>query len=223
MDIVALFQCLRPHMPATTLRQCSRIPRALLVMTGRITRRGLARWAGKGGSSRTVQRFFSPVIPWALLLGVFFRHHVYGPDDVSLAAGEAVVVPNAGKSTHGLARFLASWYGKPGPGRACFTVSLVSVQQRRAFPMRVAQVVRRDAEKAASKATAAAKKPKTPSAKRRPGRPEGQHEHPQGPRHAHPRTRADQSHAEDMERSCHPRRESPRLAAVADVARATCG
>jgi putative transposase len=41
------------------------------------------------------------------------------------------------------------------------------------FPMRVEQVVRSDAEKAASKAKAAAKQPKAPHAKRRPGRPKG--------------------------------------------------
>jgi hypothetical protein len=160
-------------MPATTLRQFSRITRALLVMTGRITMLGLARWAGKGGSYRTVQRFFSTVIPWALLFWVFFRQHVYCPDDVYLAAGDEVVVTKAGKSTHGLDRFFASLYGKPVPGLAFFTVSLVSVQKRRAFPLRVEQVVRSDVEKAASKAKAEAKKPKTPSEKRRPGRPKG--------------------------------------------------
>src|SRR5215510_9990324 len=41
------------------------------------------------------------------------------------------------------------------------------------FPLRVEQVVRSDAEKAASKAKAAAKKRKAPWAKRRPGRPKG--------------------------------------------------
>jgi hypothetical protein len=49
----------------------------------------------------------------------------------------------------------------------------VSVQARRSFPLRVEQVVRSEAEKAASKAKAAAKKPKLPCAKRRPGRPKG--------------------------------------------------
>jgi putative transposase len=58
------------------------------------------------------------------------------------------------------------------PGLAFFTLSLVSVQARRSFPIRVEQVVRSDAEKAASKAKAAAKK-LTAAAKRRPGRPKG--------------------------------------------------
>jgi hypothetical protein len=43
-------------------------------------------------------------------------------------------------------------YGKPVPGVAFFTLSLVSVQKRRSFPLRVEQVVRSDAEKAASTA-----------------------------------------------------------------------
>ena len=173
MDIVALFHCLQPYVPSTTWRQLRQIALALLVMTGRVTMLGISRWAGKGGSSRTVQRLFSTVMPWAILFWVFFRQQVYCPDDVSLAAGDEVVVTKAGKNTHGLDRFFASFYGKPVPGLAFFTVSLVSVQKRRAFPMRVEQVVRSDAEKAASKAKAAAKKPKAPHAKGRPGRPKG--------------------------------------------------
>ena len=67
MDVVALFQCLRPSLPSTTWRQLSRIALALLVMTGRVTMLGISRWAGKGGSYRTVQHFFSTVMPWAIL------------------------------------------------------------------------------------------------------------------------------------------------------------
>jgi hypothetical protein len=173
MDIVALFQCLRPSLPSTTWRQLSRIALALLVMTGRVTMLGISRWAGKGGSYRTVQRFFSAVIPWATLFWVFFRHHVYCPTDVYVVAGDDVIVTKAGKHTHGLDRFFSSLYSKPVPGLAFFTLSLVSVQKRRSFPLRVEQVVRSDAEKAASKAKAAAKKPKAPHPKRRPGRPKG--------------------------------------------------
>src|SRR5919198_6703756 len=178
MDIVALLQCLQPYVPATTLRQCSRIGRALLVMTGRITMLGMSRWAGKGGSYRTIQRFFATVIPWGLLFWVFFRHHVYCPGDVYLVAGDDVIVTKAGTCTHGLDRFFASLYGKPVPGLAFFTLSLVSVQARRAFPMRVEQVVRSEAEKAASKAKTAAKKPKARGEQRRPGRPQGSKHNP---------------------------------------------
>ena len=146
---------------------------ALLVMTGRVTMLGLSRWAGPGGSYRTVQRFFATAIPWAMLFWVFFRHHVYRSEEVSLLVGDEVVVTKAGKITHGLDRFFASLYGKPVPGLAFFALSLVSIQQRRSFPIRVEQVVRSDADKAASKAKAAAKKPPPSTAKRCPGRPKG--------------------------------------------------
>ncbi len=82
MDIVALCQCLQPYVTVTTLRQFSRMALAMLVMTGRVTMLGLSRWAGKGGSYRTVQRFFATVMPWATLFWVFFRQHVYCPGDV---------------------------------------------------------------------------------------------------------------------------------------------
>src|SRR5919202_5073669 len=173
VDIVALFQCLHPHVTATTLRQFSRITWAMLVMTGRVTMLGISRWAGQGGSYRTIQRFFSTVLPWATLFWVFFRQHVYRPNDVYLLVGDEGVATKAGKLTHGLDRFFSSLYGKAVPGLAFFTFSLVSTQQRRSFPLRVEQVVRSDAEKAARKAKAASKKAKALGTPRRPGRPKG--------------------------------------------------
>jgi putative transposase len=173
MDSVALFQCLHPHVTTTTQRQFRRIVLAMLGMTGRVTMLGLSRWAGPGGSYRTVQRFFSQALPWAMLFWVFFRQHVHRPDDVYLLAGDEVVDTKAGKHTYGLDRFFSSLYGKPGPGLAFFTLSLVSTQARRSFPLRIEQVVRSDAEKAATKAKADAKKQNPPTGKRRPGRPKG--------------------------------------------------
>jgi hypothetical protein len=37
VDIVALFQCTRPYVTATTVRQLSRISVAMMAMTGRVT------------------------------------------------------------------------------------------------------------------------------------------------------------------------------------------
>src|SRR4029450_7297872 len=178
MDIVALLQCLRPHVTTTTHRRLSQITLALLVITGRITMLGISRWAGKGGSYRTVQRFFATVIPWAILFWVFFRHHVYCPDDVYLLAGDEVVVTKAGKHTYGLDRFFSSLYGKPVPGLFFPPSSPLSPQERRSFPLRVQQSVRSEAEKVASKAKAQAKQQKPSTAKRRPGRPKGSQNKP---------------------------------------------
>jgi putative transposase len=122
----------------------------MLVMPGRVTMLGIARWAGTGGSYRTVQRVCSQVLPWAMLCWVFFRQHVYRPEEVYRRAGDAVVVTTAGQHTYGLDRFFSSLSGKPIPGFACFACSRVSVHARRAFPGRVEQVVRSAAAKAAS-------------------------------------------------------------------------
>ena len=116
MDMLARFQCLRPHVTATTLRQLSRMALAMLVMPGRVMMLGLSRWAGKGGRDRTIQRVFSQALPWAMLFGVCFRQQVHRPDEVSLLAGAEVVVTKAGKHTYGLGRFCSSVYGKPVPG-----------------------------------------------------------------------------------------------------------
>jgi putative transposase len=155
----------------TTIRQFSRIALALLTMTGRVTMLGISRWTGDGGSYRTVQRFFATVIPWASLFWRFFRAHLFDPADVYLLGGDETVVTKAGKHTHGLDRFFAGLYGKPVPGLAFFTLSLISTKQRRSFPIAVEQVVRTPQEKAAARAKGTAKTGGAP--KRRPGRPKG--------------------------------------------------
>jgi hypothetical protein len=172
-DIVALLQCLRPFVTATTLRQFSTIILALLAMTGRVTMLGISRWAGHGGSYRTVQRFFTTILPWAQLFWVFFRQHLARPDAVYILAGDEVVVSKAGRHTHGLDRFFAGVYGHVIPGLAFFSLALIDTTHRRSFPVRIEQVVRTAAEKAASRAKAVAKQAPKPAEPRKPGRPKG--------------------------------------------------
>src|SRR5579859_3640628 len=105
--IVPLLTCLDPVLSTTLSRQLARITVALLTMTGRVTMRGMARWAGDGGSYRTVQRFFATALPWASLFWLFCRAHCFVPDDVYVLAGDEVVVTKAGKCTHGLDRFFS--------------------------------------------------------------------------------------------------------------------
>ncbi|MEO7908511.1 MAG: transposase [Roseiflexaceae bacterium] len=115
-----------------------------------------------------MQRFFTAVVPWAAVFWIFFRTHLLQRDDVSLLAGDETVVTKAGKHTHGLDRFFAGLYGKPVPGLAFFTLSLISTTQRRSFPIAVEQVLRTPEEQATARAKAA-----LPASKRKPGRPKG--------------------------------------------------
>ncbi len=173
MDILALLQCLQPALTATTVRQMSRIVLALLTMTGRVTMSGIARWSGDGARYRTVQRFFATAIPWPQVFWFFTRQHLVQPDDVYILAGDEVVVTKAGKKTFGLDRFFSGIYQKVVPSVAFFSLALISTKTRRAFPLRLEQVVRTETEKAAAKAKAAAKQTKQPAPKRKPGRPKG--------------------------------------------------
>jgi putative transposase len=141
-DILPLLQCLMFHIEPTTLRRMSIVVSALLAMSGRITMLGLSRWSGKGGSYRTIQRFFNTVMPWPTLMWEFFRYHCWRQSDTYLLVGDEVVVSKAGKETYGLSRFFSSLSDQPVAGLAFFCLSLVSVERRQSHPVRVDQVLR---------------------------------------------------------------------------------
>ncbi len=58
-NIISYLQCLKTCLSSTAISQLNVIVTALLSMTGRVTMLGISRWAGEGGSYRTVQRFFN--------------------------------------------------------------------------------------------------------------------------------------------------------------------
>ena len=152
----------------------SRIIAAMMAMTGRVTMLGLSRWTEKGGSYRTVQRFFYTVIPWAQIFWTFFREHLFDDQDIYLLAGDESVVTKAGKQTHGLDYYFSSLQQRAVRGLSFFTLSLISTKQRRSYPLCVEQMMRTAEEKAASKAKKQAKKKADPDRpKRKPGRPKG--------------------------------------------------
>jgi IS4 transposase len=142
---------------------------AMLAMSGRVTMLGISRWTLSGGSYRTVIRFFQTVIPWATVFWVFFRRHLFCPNDVYLLAGDEVVISKAGKKTYGLDRFFSSLISKPISGLSFFTLSLVSVQQRHSFPIQIEQVIKSDVEESIISPIPEVK----PQEKRGRGRPKG--------------------------------------------------
>src|SRR5688572_28664769 len=81
LDIMRIFICLSQRLSTTELRQLTGITEALLAMSGRVTMRGLSRWAGQGGSYRTVQRFFNTVLDWSQLQWLFIRTHLLDDDE----------------------------------------------------------------------------------------------------------------------------------------------
>ena len=67
---------------------------AIITMTGRVTMRDISRWTGKGGSYRTVQRFFQTAIPWPQVFWRFFREHCLDSNEVYILVGMKVWCPN---------------------------------------------------------------------------------------------------------------------------------
>ena len=63
-DIVIILGCLSQCLDKTRLRQLNSIVPAMLAMTGRVTMLGISRWTEKGGSYRTIQRFYNTSIVW---------------------------------------------------------------------------------------------------------------------------------------------------------------
>jgi putative transposase len=101
-DIMMVLAGLSHGLNATTLRRLAPIVEALLSMTGRVTMLGLSRWTERGGSYRTVQRFFNTTIGWSKVHWLIIRQHLLDPGDVLLMAGDEVVVTKSGKKTYGL-------------------------------------------------------------------------------------------------------------------------
>ena len=168
-DIIIVLQCLSQCVDKTTLRQLSCIVPAMLAMTGRVTMLGISRWTEKGGSYRTIQRFFNSPIMWAKVNWFFIRHHLLDRQDTILIGGDESVVTKSGKKTYGLDRFFSSLYGKPVPGLSFFSLSLISVKERTSYPVMMEQVVKAAEEKPDKKQSG--KKVKKQTKKR--GRPKG--------------------------------------------------
>lgn len=148
---------------------------AMLTMTGRVTMLGISRWSEKGGSYRSVQRFFGKTLPWATMSWLFVRHHLLRVGGEYVLAGDETIVTKAGKQSFGLDRFFSSIYGKTVPSLAFFALSLLSVSERRSYPLMVEQRQRTAEEK--QEARARQKKQKRSTSKKGPkglpGRPKG--------------------------------------------------
>jgi hypothetical protein len=104
-EIITILNALSPTLTPLTLNRLSLIVEAMLSMTGRVTMLGLSRWTEKGGSYRTVQRFFKEKIDWSALRWQLIKQHLTGVDEVWLLLGDEVMVTKSGKETHGLGIF----------------------------------------------------------------------------------------------------------------------
>jgi putative transposase len=164
-EILALLQVIAPLVSKTTLRQMSHVVYGALVTNRRLTMLEIARWTERGGSYRSIQRWYHTCVPWAQVMWLFFAQRLWHAGHDYIAAGDEVVFGKAGQATHGLGRFFSGLQQQPIPGLSFFALALVDVHERRAYPLHVTQVLK--SAPASDPATTAA------SPKRTVGRPKG--------------------------------------------------
>jgi hypothetical protein len=172
-EILALLQTIAPLLEPTTFCQMSHVIFGMLVINGRITMLGLSRWTEKGGSYRTIQRYYHSALSWSAIHWLLFQRCFLKQEDEYFIAGDEVVDSKAGKKTFGLDRFFSGIQQQVISGLSFFTLSLVNVREEHSYPMRITQMVKSVEEKAASKAKAEAKRVKKTGEKKKPGRPKG--------------------------------------------------
>ena len=73
-EIVSLFTVFSPHLSATTLRQFCEIVFAVFALPGGVTMRNISRWTSKGGSYRTIQRFYNTLLLGEHFVGCSLEH-----------------------------------------------------------------------------------------------------------------------------------------------------
>lgn len=105
MDILTFFTCFETLTTATAVRQLAIIAHAMLTISGRITMLSLSRWTEKGGSYRTINRFFATKIVWSEILVKFVQKHLFNPKHEYILAGDATNVTKSGSQTHGVGFF----------------------------------------------------------------------------------------------------------------------
>jgi len=167
-EIVALLQSIAPIISSTVLKQMSHVIYGLLISNGRITMLELSRWTERGGSYRTIQRWYHTKLVWLQIMWILFTSQLWKADHEYIAAGDEVVFGKAGKETFGLGRFFSSLQQRVIPGLAFFAFSVIDVNERQSYPIQVVQMVKPAGEK-----TKQNKKKPVKTGKRARGRPKG--------------------------------------------------
>lgn len=150
-EITAILSALSPYLPPRTLRQMTLVVEAVLAMTGRVTMLGLSRWAEKGGSYRTVQRFFKEKIDWPVLRWQLLNRHTGEARACGCWRVTRGWSPSPARTRTGWA-FFSSIHNKPLPGLCFLNLSLLRVETRESYPLVTEQLVRGEIRASAPKA-----------------------------------------------------------------------
>src|SRR5215204_5788896 len=142
MEILTLFACCSTVLNRTSIRHLAIIAQAMLTLSGRVTLKGLSRWTQDRASYRALQRFYAQTVPWAAVSVKFFETHLFTVEEEYIIGGDTTTITKAGQETHGLDRFFSGVLGQVVKGLEFTVFSLISVKQRKSYPLAVGQTVR---------------------------------------------------------------------------------
>lgn len=113
------------------------------ISCGGVTMKNISRWIGKGGSYRTIQRFFRLPIAWTklnfLLLANYYKEDKEKP---YILAIDEVVEDKSGKATYGVNWFYSSIIGRPIRSVSHHVISLVNVKAKNSYVLANEQTVK---------------------------------------------------------------------------------
>ena len=89
--IIALITVLNPCLSTTMIHQLCQVVFALLAMTGQVTMLNISRGTSKGGSYRTIQRFFSTDLPWSKICWLLFKNYLFDPKSLYILVADEVI------------------------------------------------------------------------------------------------------------------------------------
>ena len=107
---------------------------------------GISRWSEKGGSYKTIERFFNSDIERGLVNWKFIKTHLIRKKSVYLLGGDEVVISKEGKHSYGLDRFYSSLENRVRKSLAFLNISLIGVDTRKAYPLINKQIIKESKE-----------------------------------------------------------------------------
>lgn len=129
---------------------------------------GISRWSKKGGSYRTINRFFHSNIDWVSINWMLIKSHLL-KKSVYILAGDEVVVSKSGNKTFGVDLHYSSIQNQVIKSVAFLQLVLIDTETRKGYPLYTKQIVRENktgCKKVRSKVSKSSKERKV-------GRPKG--------------------------------------------------
>lgn len=137
IKIISILSVLHPLLDKTTKKQLTIIIEAIFCMTGRITMLGISRWTRKGGSYRTINRFFKRKINWMKIFWSIIMTHLIEKYEPIILAGDTTIVTKSGKNTNGLGWFFSSTHNKALRCLSFQVISIISTKTGKSFPIAI--------------------------------------------------------------------------------------